>query len=789
MNKFSTAKNTKIEEAEDINIREIISEYLIHWKWFLFSVCVFIIIGTLVYLQKDRIFDVSTSILIKEGKGSSSSQVGSLGDLESLGLISTTNNIDNEVAVLSSPNLMKQVVDSLNLHTSYYINGFFRDTEIYTNCPYVVTLEDTDPKKLNGKITLKIKTSNIGVDISGTYEVGNSQVEIPSKTIGLPGNVDLPEGLGKLAIGYRSGYENSKDNPDYVVEIQNASAVAGGIASRIQINTTTKGSSVLRITLSVLNTTKGIDILNTIVKIYNANNVDENNEIAVNTARFIEDRLITINSELKGVEDKVVSFKTQQGITDLESEAQVFVGQTSSLEQNRIEIETQLKTIELIEGFTRNPQNKAKLIPNLVVNDPGLATLISEYNTSLLAYERLEKSTGESNPTRIKAQESLSNMREGIQLSINNVKNSINVSKRQLDKQLSKVSSKIRSLPTQQRELLEIMRQQQVKQSISLFLMQKLEETNLTMAATSDKAKVITDPLSSSGFVSPNRNTIFLAFFLIGLLIPVIVIFIKGKLQLSITGREELEKLSAVTVVGEIMKKEEDAVVVVGKDKTTPIVELFRTLRNNIKFILDEPDKKVVLVTSTIPGEGKTFVSINLSASFALSDKKVLLIGMDIRNPKLASEMNFRKGAGLSSYLSGSEPDWVSMLSSIQDFPNLSILQAGAIPPNPNELLMKPALSKLLQEAREQFDIIIIDSAPIGVVSDTFLISSLADATVYVTREGVTPKNAVSFINEVYADNKLPEMYLVLNDVEPSKNKGRYGRYGYGYTYGYGAVK
>lgn len=783
MNKFSTDKQGSIEDSDDIDLRDVIFKYLRHWRWFVASVLLFLAIGLLVYMKKDRVYDVSSSVLVKEDKGGSQ-KTGALGDLESLGLISTTSNIDNEIAVLSSPSLMKQVVSSLDLYTSYFQNGYFRDTEVYTGCPYKVSLLSIAPDEFPGTLILNIYKTDSGFELWGSHEQRKVTTDINVKLAKLPGEIDLPNNLGKLSVAYRElDSIISEDSETYHVVLKNVTTVAAEIVSDLKISPASKSASVLNISLSTLNSVKGVDILNQIVKTYNTNNVAENNEIAINTSKFIEDRLITINSELKDVEDKVVDYKTQQGITEIEPEIQMLVTQSTSIEQNKIQIESQLKTVEFVEAFLQKSENRDKLIPNLGIVDPTLSTLISQYNAALLAYERVEKSTGEANVSRIKAVEELKGMREGILISIRNQRQSISLSNRELGKQLSSISSRVKALPSQQRNLLEIMRQQQVKQTISVFLMQKLEETNLGMAATSDKARIITDPWTTGGFVQPDRNVIFLAFILIGLIIPVIVIFLREKMQLNIANRKELEQLSDVPVIAEIMKKEEPDTIVVKPNMTTPIVELFRTLRNNIQFLLNTENDKVLLVTSTVPGEGKTFISINIATSFTLSDKKVLLIGMDIRNPKLAFEMEFIKGAGLTSYLSGSESDWRSLLSKIDGFPDLDILQAGVIPPNPNELLMKPLMKKLITEARSIYDVIILDTAPIGVVSDTFLLRQHADVTLYVTRENVTPKQAIPFVNEVYADNKLPRMYMIINDVDLAKNKGRYG---YGYTYGYG---
>jgi capsular exopolysaccharide synthesis family protein len=787
MNKFSIDNVNNTENTEEIDLREIIFKYLRYWRWFVLSVIIFLMLGSIVYLRMDREFSISTSVLLKENQGSGPQKSSPLGSLEELGLLSTTNNIDNEIAVFSSPNLMKQIVLALELQTTYFESGIFRDTEIYKNCPYYVKLEDIKPDDLKGYIELSINNlGEEGIAIEGKYIIKKEEVSIEGKLDKLPGFINLPSELGRLYITQRAEANNEKLDETYYVQIDNAQRVAYDLAKQIQVDPTTKKSSVLAISLDVLNVSKGIDILNEVVKTYNRNNVQENNEMAINTSNFINERLDSISIELSGIEDKVVNFKKEQGITDLSTEAKVFVEQTATVEQKRIETETQLKTVELIENFIHKPNNDYKLIPTLGITDIGLAEVITQYNESLLAYQRLERSASENNPSRERALAELMSTRQSIQAAINNVKNALRISKSESEKQANQISSRIKSVPTQERGLLEVTRQQQIKQALYLYLMQVREETSITMASTSDKAKVITDPIVPDYPVSPKKNVIFLIAFLIGIIVPIVVIYVKDLLQLNITGREELEKLSNITVIGEIMKKEDGGTIVVRDNRTTPIVELFRTLRNNVKFVLDEPDKKIILVTSTVPGEGKTFVSINLAASFALSEKKILLIGMDIRNPRLAADMNFAKSTGLTSYLSGSVQDWKTMLHQVDNFPNLDILQAGAIPPNPNELLMKPLLKKLIDEARALYDIIVIDSAPIGVVSDTFLVSSFANTTVYVTRENVTPKNAIAFVNEVHRDNKLPNMYLVINGVEMTKNKGRHGRYGYGYTYGYG---
>lgn len=793
MKKFSTNtsfETNNIDKAEDeIDLREIIFKYLIYWKWIVLSVLVFLLLGIFVYLKMDQKYNVSTSILLKEDKGSMSSGEGALGGLADLGLLSTTSNVDNEIAVLASPNLIKQVVLDLELYTSYFECGFLKDVEVYKQCPYYVKLVDINPTELPGSLEFIIKEEvDGGIVLNGQYMVKKEKIDITEKIENLPGFVTLPEKLGRLYIEKRQVKDSTNLSDSYKVYIQNAQYLAFDLAENISIGTTTKKSSVLNIGLTVLNVEKGIDFLNKVIASYNTINVQDNNEIALNTSAFIDERLKVISSELGSVENDLVNYKKEQGIADLGAEAKIFVEQTSDLEQRRISIETQIKTIEFVEVFIQQKENENKFIPNLGIIDPGLSEVIARYNTSLLSYQKLERSTSSDSPSRIKALQELNNTRESIEGAVNNVKKALNISKSEIDRQVLQLTSRVRSVPSQEMGLLEVTRQQQIKQSLYLYLMKMKEETNITMASTSDKAKVITDPIIPKDPISPKRNVILLASILLGLVIPIAIIYLRDLLKVAVSDKQELESLLKVSIIGEIIKKETDGnTIVVNPRDTSPIVELFRALRNNIQFMLgSENNKNVILVTSTIPGEGKTFVSINLAVSFTLSDKKVLLIGVDVRNPKLAIDMNFKKGAGLTSYLSGSEPNWKSLLVHLKDHPNLDILQAGAIPPNPNELLMKPEMKELLVQARADYDIIIMDSAPVGVVSDTFLLGSLADMTVYVTRENVTPKRAIDFVNTIREDNKLPNVCIVYNGAELSKNKKRYG---YGHTYGYAESK
>jgi len=788
-NKTANLDENMSENVEsEINIQEIIIKYIAYWKWFLFSVLICLAIGVFFYMRSQREYSVSMSLLLKESTNSSAPSGSAIGSLQELGILSTTNNVDNEIVMLSSPNLVRQVVHALELQTSYYEKGQLRNTDVFKKCPYYVRLVNIAPDSLRGEIKMELKKSDNGIKIEGSYfgrnkEKGkDEEMELEGQLNKLPGFVDLPYGLGKLYVSYR-GDTPVEDSKEYIVEIENAKNTYKRLVSEISIENPIKGSSALNIKVKTTNKDKGLDILWTLAKKYNEENVKENNQIASNTSSFVDDRIKEIGSDLGDIEQKIETYKKSQGIADLTSETRMYMEQSGNIEEKRVEIETQLNVINLVGDFIRNPQNKYKLIPGLGITDTGLNQIIMEYNSALIGYQMLAENTNENTPSRIRTEATLESMREQIINSVNNVKEAITITKNDIEKQRNLTSSRIHTIPMQERDLLELMRQQQINQTLYIFLLQTRIETNITMASAPEKAKIIADPDGPEVPISPKRNIILGASFLLGLILPIIGIYAKEHMKVHINNREELERLTDATILGEIPKNEEKTAIVVNADSTSSITELFRSLRNNVKFVLDEPDKKVILVTSTVPNEGKTFVSVNLATSFAFSTEKVLLIGMDLRNPELAQTIGLKKGRGVSEYLSGQESDWKNLVRTSGIHPNLSVLQAGSIPPNPNELLMKPSLKRMMAEAREAYDIIIIDSAPLGIISDTFLLKKIPDITLYVTRGGVTPKSAVAFINEVKNEKKMPNVYIVLNDVNTTGSK--YGKYYYGHAYGY----
>lgn len=762
------------------DITEIIYAYTRHWKWFLISIAFCLIVAGVIIFTSQREYTTSLSILLKEDSGKSPNSQ-SLMNLEALGVMSTTNNIDNEIAILSSPDLIQQVVDTLNLQVSYFVKKGLRTVEIYKSKPFSVYYKNVNETPFD-YIDLYFEKKNDSYELKGSYykDTGD-EVTIKQNNLTFPSLVVLPEGLGILDIK-----DINPDSPYNIchVRIVNPLQATSSLASGISVISTSKNSTVLKVEIQIGNTEKGAVILRELVRQYNEMNIRENNELAYNTSVFINDRLKEISNELSDVEREVVDYKQRNRITDLDAEAQLFVQQTGSNEQKLIEVETQLNILSLIENFINDPVHKYALIPNLEVTDAGLAQIIAVYNAKLLANEQLIRNTGDANPARKRVLEDIDNTRLNIASSLNNVKSTFQVVKRGLQKQSQSTQSRIQAVPQQQIGLLEKVRLQQVKEALFLFLMQKREETAISIASTANKARIIVSPKLQASQTAPMPMRVLSIALVLGILVPFGVIYVMELLKTKISNQSELEKLTDINIVGQICRNSSDDYVVVQKHDVTPISEMFRSIRNNINFIFKQEYNKTILVTSTTSGEGKTFFSLNLALSYAILDKKVLLIGADIRNPRLKTYLNLDGRKGLTDYLISSSDNLEEYINPSGRNDNLDVLISGTIPPNPNELLTSSRLSKLLNELKSKYDIIILDTAPVGLVSDTYLIEKYADLILYVVRENVTLKSSVEFINKQKDDGSLHNMYLILNDTNLNNQYGY--RYGYGKGYGYG---
>jgi len=807
MNKYP---NSEEEYENPIDFLGIFIKYLSYWKWFIASLVIFLTLG-IVYLKFALpSYEITTAILLKDDqKGGGTAEINAF---KEMGLFTQKNNVDNELEVLNKSILVQQVVRELGIYATYTqvetlkfisalgINGrnakfaTYDEKILYgTECPILVSLPDTVLNNMTGAFAFEILIHPYGeYEFSGVY---NDQRFLVKASIS-DHQVMLP--FGKINI-VRGKYKPTEDMVVGVV-LQNLMSEAGQLLIQMKLELTSKTTSVVNISFSSPNVQMGKDFLKKLIEVYNREYLKDQMTMANKTANFIDERLISITKELGTVESQVEDYKQNQGITDIKSQTDMFIKQTGDFGQKRMDVETQLAIVSDIDSYIHKKENRYQPLPaNTGIRSDGLNELINNYNKLLLQQNRLSRIASSSNQAMIDLTNQLESLFSTVQTSIRNEKNNLLIAQRDLMSKNSENAAHIRAIPRQEREYTEIKRQQSIKEALFLFLLQKKEEKYLNGAVVEPIAKLIDNVGSSGDPISPKKSMILLLSFVIGLIVPIIGIKLRDSLRYQIESKEELEEMSNVPILGEIIKTDQVGNVIIQENNTDSFTELFRLLRTNLLFVMDSSDKKVINMVSSVSGEGKTFVTINLAMSLALLDKKVLVIGLDIRKPKLADYLNLNNDTGITMYLSGHlSKDKLIRPSGIH--PNLSVITSGPIPPNPNELLAKLSLDKLIAEYREQFDYLVIDTAPIGVVSDSFLLNRFADINLYVVRADYTPRKNIVDATNLFRNNKLNNLYFVLNGSDLTKKiyrKGYGKKYGYGYgfskkhrnTYGYGNEK
>ncbi len=793
MNEYTEFEEDNEKPADSVGI---LMKYISYWKWFIASVFLCFIFA-LVYLKFTLPeYEVATSILIKDDeKGGGSTEMNAF---KQMGLFTQKNNVDNELEVLNTITLVEHVVRELGIYGNYTeigtlplvrnlaqsmgmeTFGKYKAKVLYgSKSPILVRLPDTVLDTLSYNINFEILVHPSGVyEFIGTH--GNKKFNVKASIS--DNKVKLPFGEVNLT---RGKYRPSKDMLVEVV-LQSPIIKAGGIMSRLKMELTSKTTTVVDISLVTSNVEQGMDLLNKLIEVYNRQDLNDQTAMANKTAQFIDDRLMMLSSELGAVETKVENYKQNQGLTDISSESTMFIQQTGDFAQKRLEVETQLAIVSDIDDYMHRKENLYQLIPaSSGITSSGLSELINNYNKFILQRNRLSRIASSTNQAMIDLTNQIESMFSTVKSSVRNEKNNLKIAQRDLSSRNNENAARIRAIPRQEREYTEIKRQQGVKEALFLFLLQKKEEKYLKMSVVEPVAKIIDKVRSDGEPISPKSKMILFFSLIFGLILPISGIKIRDLLRYQISSKEELEVLTIVPILGEIPKTEYNEKVIIKENSTDSFTELVRLLRTNLLFVLGTSDKKVINIVSSVSGEGKTFVSINLAMSLAMLDKKVLIIGLDMRKPKLGEYLNIDDKSGLTLYLSGQlDKDQLIKPSGIH--PNLSVIVSGPIPPNPNELLAKPALDELIAEYRKQYDYVFIDAAPILIVSDSFSLNRFADINLYVIRADYTHKKNIEDATFLFKHKKLNQMYFVLNDIDYKKNTYRYGydkKHGYGYGY------
>ena len=762
-------------QEKPINLREVYEKYIVYWKWILASVLIACVIGFFYLRTQPYTYHLTTTLLVvDQSKSGAMNEMSMMKQLDVMGFGSSLSMVNNENEVLKSSALMKRVVNQLELHTTYTTKDFLRTIDLYTASPYYVKMDSMALMQLEKTLSFEIAREEGQYTIEGEYNDSAFSQTVKK----LPAMINTP--AGPISIALRKGLKFLPQN-EITVTISNPNAVGRSISANLLTTEVSKQVDVINIGINVSNEQKGKDILNTLSAIYNRDAIEQINRSAMNTANFIDDRLRLISGELSDVEGEVENYKQENQMTDISSDAEIYLKRNNEFDQQRIQVENQLSLIRFVEEFVSKGANQYALIPNLGLTDVGLVAVIQKYNELLMNRERIAGGSSEENPALRNMNQQIVSARRSIQVSIANSRKGLEITKRELDSQNQRAVSKIRDLPRQEREFIEIKRQQQVKESLYLFLLQKREEASLTMAITVPKGRVLNTP-DTGEQTGPRSNIIMGIFFLLGLAFPLLIIFLRDLINTTISNRAQVEKLSDVPVLSELGHNNTGNVIIDHASNTDSNAELFRLLRTKLQFTLDYPSQKVMMVTSTEPGEGKSYVSLNLAISLSLTGKKVMLMGLDLRKPQLKKHLNLDGEEGMSSILSGHVSDYRSIIQHVAAYPTLDVIPGGVIPPNPNELLMNKRLDEMVEKLRNEYDYIVIDTAPVGAVSDSFLIDRVVDIAIYMCRMDYSDKRNIEFLNHVKADKTLKRPYLVINDVN-MQSKYYYHR---GYSYGYG---
>lgn len=763
----------------DFDFKVIIDKYAIHWKWFVLAVSLSLLAAFLYLRYTTPQYLAETTILVKdEQKGGMLSELSAFADMGIGGGMKS--NLDNEVEILKSRTLVENVVKKLNLTVSIVEKGNVVDREIYAQAPIELVFLDAQSKLYDNSLNLHFTATT--ADSFTLKEI----VEDDSKKVLLDGAVFKYEQLISTAYGkflirktkYNTAYFKKQEDA-ITIAISPLEKRATSFRKGLKVEPLSKTSSVVSISIEGPVMEKSEDFLNTLVQMYNDDAAADKNFISENTSKFIASRLALITSELDGVEQDVESFKKSNNITDVQSEAALFVEGSNEYDKKGVETEIQLNVVSSMLDFMKKSSNADLLPTNIMSNEGDASGLISSYNELVLNRNRILKTATAVNPSVVQLDQQISSLKSTVQTSLLRMQSSLNIQKRNLNNEEGIINAKINKIPVQERQFRAIARQQKVKEELYLYLLQKREETAISLSATEPNARVIDRAKADDIAISPKKKIVYLAGLLLGLLIPFGVIYIDDVLDTKIKSRLDLDGKTTIPFIGDVPTSDTPNELV-KSDSRTSFAEAIRIIRTNLEFMLNrvpEGTAKTLFVTSTFPKEGKTFISVNLAATFALSGKKVLLVGMDVRNPKLQNYLNLPE-RGLTNYLSSKDLAIDDLIIKFPGYEDFSVLPAGIIPPNPAELLMNKKVDSLFADLKSRYDYIIVDTAPVSLVTDTLLIAKHADCFIYVARANFLEKRMLDIANNLYKEGKLPNMCMLLNDTDSTK--------GYGYGYGYG---
>lgn len=798
------------EEKSSFDFAVIYTTLILNWKWFVLSLIICLGAAHIYLRYATPIYQAAAKLLIKEEQNGR--RGNSIQSSANLGIISNSNGIDNEMEILKSRTLAQQAVYDLKLYTTYRHEGRIKDHLIYGEQEVNVDMDYEHLKKLNAPMSFKITREGRNYHVVGSYFVpidDNSYnpgpVTVDKVITALPATLGTRVGMVKFT---QNGNYMLRDGESLKVTMIAPEIAAGKYVGSLSVSPSTKATSIAQLVITDEIPQRAIDYLKQLAIVYNRQANEDKNQIAVRTEQFINQRLEKINAELGNTEGQLENYKKRNNMVQLSMNASTAFSNADSYAQKLNEANTQVALLDELTKYMNEPSNRHQPIPsNVGLNDASATSLINKYNEIALQRNQLLHSASESSPTVTPLTSQLDDLQASIKRAMSQARAGLNIQRNSIASQQGKYQGQISNTPEQERILTQIGRQQEVKSGLYLMLLQKREENSISLAATADKGKLIDNPVFA-GKVTPKDSIILMIAFGLGLAIPALILFLLAFFRYKIEGHDDVTKLTKLPIIADVAiasdRAKTKADIVVHENKNNLMEEIFRSLRTNLQFLMKEHDK-VILMTSTTSGEGKTFIASNVAISFALLGKKVVLVGLDIRKPRLAELFEIDDHHhGITNLLIKDNITWDDVNKQIVNSgvnSNLDLLMAGPVPPNPGELVTRKSLEETMDILKEHYDYIIIDTAPVGLVTDTLALGRIANATVYVCRADYTQKSSFGLINGLAYEKKMPNMSIVLNGVDLSKKKygyyygyGKYGKYGkyasygaYGKQYGYGS--
>lgn len=767
--------NSQELQEKDINIRELIKPYVDRWLWFVIGAFLALLGGYLFIKLSTPIYRTETTILVKDAKNNKLPEGASgLFDLSGIGGMNV-NSIENEIEILKSKKLIEQVVKDLGLTAEVYQEAAFTKKELYKDTsPVIINVlgekKDASDEQKKLDILLEIKGNELILSSDKMPDVIRTTY---NKTISLPN--------ANIIIQKNPAYKGEKIE-ELLLKVYNTERIVNYYREILSIAPKDKDATVIGITLDLPIKAKTQDFLNKLVVVYNQDAINDKNSESKKTKDFIDERIAIIAKELGDVENEKQSFKTENQITDIATETKINLETNAQARARQLEVDSQLELTNALMDYL-SKQGDYQILPNNIgLSDASAGNVINSYNQLIIERNRLLENSTAQNPVVIDITKKINSMRFSVMETLSKNRTGLQLERNKYLEEQGKLMSRISKVPTQEKLFRSIERQQQIKENLYLLLLQKREETQLSLAVTAPKAKIVDYAHSTEKPVAPKKLIIMLAALLVGIVLPFGLIYIKELLDNKIKTKHDIESLSQTVVLAELPKIRKGESDIVGRNDLSPMAEAFRILITNMNFMIPKKEKgKVVFVTSTIKGEGKTFASVNLALTLANPNRKVIIIGSDIRNPQLQRyDKNSRVYMGLTEFLYDEKVTLEKVIHQSNMNPHLDVIYSGAIPPNPTDLLTNGRYQILLETLKPLYDYIIVDTAPLMLVTDTFLFADLADTTLYVTRSNYTEEKLIDFANKNIKANKIKNVGFVLNDVSKS-NLGYGNKYGYGY--------